>query len=220
MNKHTSSLKDYAYKYILDKISDGNIAPGEKLNEHNISTELDVSRTPVREALIQLEHDGLLEKSPKRGYVIKTLTLKEARDAYLILGALDGFAAYLTCGKLTEKEIINMRFHIGAMDLAIESNNVDMYFTQEEQFHMTYIDLCDNEEMSAMITRLRAKFLRKMYKMSFGKDYINVLKESNDEHREILKYFEEKDARGAQEYIQNVHWDPKHSRNDVTKKRA
>ena len=56
--------------------------------------------------------------------------------------------------------------------------------------------------------------------MSFGKDYINVLKESNDEHREILKYFEEKDARGAQEYIQNVHWDPKHSRNDVTKKRA
>ena len=83
-----------------------------------------------------------------------------------------------------------------------------MYFTQEEQFHMTYIDLCDNEEMSAMITRLRAKFLRKMYKMSFGKDYINVLKESNDEHREILKYFEEKDARGAQEYIQNVHWDP------------
>ncbi|MFR2965242.1 MAG: GntR family transcriptional regulator [Anaerovoracaceae bacterium] len=54
MNKHTSSLKDYAYKYILDKISDGNIAPGEKLNEHNISTELDVSRTPVREALYSL----------------------------------------------------------------------------------------------------------------------------------------------------------------------
>lgn len=216
MNKHTSSLKDYAYKYILDKISNGNIAPGEKLNEHTISSELDVSRTPVREALIQLEHDGLLERSPKRGYVIKTLTLKEARDAYLILGALDGFSAYLTCGRLTEKEINNMRFHIGAMDLAIETNNVDMYFTQEEQFHMTYIDLCDNEEMSAMITRLRAKFLRKMYKMNFGEDYVNVLKESNEEHRIILKYFEDKDARGVQEYIQNVHWDPKNSRNDVT----
>jgi len=214
MNKHTS-LKDYVYKHILDKISSGNIAPEEKLNEHAISLELNVSRTPVREALIQLEHDGIIERSPKRGYVVKTLTLKEARNAYIILGALDGFSAYLACDKLTDKDISNMKFHIGAMDLAIESNNTDMYFTQEEQFHMTYTNLCDNEEMSDMIIRLRAKFLRKMYKMKFGKDYVSVLKEINAEHRIILDYFEKKDARGVQEYIQNIHWNPIHSHNDV-----
>lgn len=214
MNKHTS-LKDYVYKHTLDKISSGNISPGEKLNEHAISLELSVSRTPVREALIQLEHDGILERAPKRGYVVKTLTLKEARNAYLILGALDGFSAYLACDKLTDKEISNMRFHIGAMQLAIDSDNVDMYFTQEEQFHMTYTNLCDNEEMSDMIIRLRAKFLRKMYKMNFGKDYINVLKDINKEHGVILDFFEKKDAKGVQEYIQNIHWNPIHSHNDV-----
>lgn len=214
MNQHTS-LKDYVYKHILDRLNSGKIEPGEKLNEHAISLELNVSRTPVREALIQLEHDGFLEKSPKRGYVVKTMTLKEARNAYMILGALDGFSAYLTCDKLTNKDLNNMRFHIGAMGLAIESNNVDMYFTQEEQFHMTYSNLCDNEEMCSMILLLRAKFLRKMYRMNFGKDYIDVLKASNEEHKRILEYFEKRDARGAQEYIQSTHWNPIHSRNDV-----
>lgn len=214
MNKHTS-LKDYVYQDIFDKVRSGNIAPGEKLNEHAMSLDLNVSRTPVREALIQLEHDGILEKSPTRGYVVKKMTSKEAHDAYLILGALDGFSAYLACNKLTDKEINNMRFHIGAMDLAIESNNTDMYFTQEEQFHMTYIDLCDNEEMSNLIIRLRAKFLRKMYKMHFGKNYVDILKASNEEHKAILDYFEKKDARGVQEYIQSTHWDPIYSHNDV-----
>ena len=62
---HYMSLKDHVYKYISDKISDGSLKPDDKINEQQISESLNISRTPIREALIQLASDGLLESTPR-----------------------------------------------------------------------------------------------------------------------------------------------------------
>ena len=64
-------LKDHVYNYIVEQINAGEMVAGKKLNESAISKNLQVSRTPVREALIQLASDGLLENVPRKGFIIK-----------------------------------------------------------------------------------------------------------------------------------------------------
>ena len=79
------SLKDHVYNYIVEQINSGKLLPGKKVNENHICEMLKVSRTPVREALIQLSSEGLLDNVPRKGFVIKSLTKQEAEETYFII---------------------------------------------------------------------------------------------------------------------------------------
>ena len=87
------SLKDHVYQYIAEQISKEELVPGEKINENEICRELSISRTPVREALIQLSSEGVLENVPRKGFIIKQMKETEARQLYEVIGVLDGLAA-------------------------------------------------------------------------------------------------------------------------------
>ena len=76
------SLKDHVYEYISESIKDGSLRPGDKINEQHLSDKLNVSRTPVREALIQLAAEGLRDAEPRRGLRAKPLILEEEQDLY------------------------------------------------------------------------------------------------------------------------------------------
>ena len=131
MNKF-KTLKDHVYDYIADQILVGNLRPEEKINENVICEELSISRTPVREALIQLASEGILDNVPRKGFVVKSLSEEEATDLYVIIGDLDGLAARLACPNLEEKDFKDMQFYIDSMTLTIESKNYEMYLTQQK----------------------------------------------------------------------------------------
>lgn len=201
------SLKDHVYNFITEEINKGNLKPEEKVNEQRISDILNVSRTPVREALIQLASDGFLENVPRKGFVIKGLSDQEARETYMILGALDGLAASTSCGKIGEKELKDMQFYIASMDLAIDSDNLDMYYRQQESFHQIYTDICGNESLIALLHRIKNKFLKKSYGVVYGDENMKeILHRTNEEHREIMKLFEREDGAGLERYLREVHW--------------
>lgn len=212
------SLKDHVYDYIVKQINDEKLSPSEKINEHAISAALNISRTPVREALIQLESDGLLEKSPRKGFTIKGLTLKEAQETYQILGVLDGLAAVLSCDFLEDKHIKAMKFYVGSMYLALESDSVDMYCIQEEAFHGAYQSICGNYSLIAMLKQLRSKFLRKSYPIMLGENYIEILKKTNGEHEKIIELFEQKNKDALKSFFEKEHWRIDHARYDASKK--
>ena len=87
------SLKDHVYNFIAEQIRLGKLNSNEKVNEQDICQQLNISRTPVREALIQLAADGFLDSAPRRGFRVKPLTKKEGEDIYHILAPLDALAA-------------------------------------------------------------------------------------------------------------------------------
>ena len=68
--KKYKTLKDHVYDYIAEQILEGNLIPSQRINETAISQELSVSRTPVREALIQLSCEDILENVPRKGFVL------------------------------------------------------------------------------------------------------------------------------------------------------
>ena len=102
------TLKDHVYDYISQQILEGNLKPSESINESDISEALSVSRTPVREALIQLSCEGMLENVPRKGFILKGTTEKEAAELYQIIGALDALSATLSYDVLSENDYTKM----------------------------------------------------------------------------------------------------------------
>ncbi|QIB70129.1 GntR family transcriptional regulator [Aminipila butyrica] len=210
------SLKDHVYNYIAQQILEGNLLPDEKINENKICQELDISRTPVREALIQLASENVLENVPRKGFVLRKLDSREAAEIYEVVGVLDGYAATLACGKLSEKTLKDMEFYIESMDLAIHSGNYEMYYKQQEIFHQLYLVECGNDTLIDSLIKLKNKFMTKNYNLNHIMDLENVLQETNDEHKVMLDLFRSNKNSELEHYIRSVHWDPTKSDTEVT----
>lgn len=210
------SLKDHVYDYIADQILQGNLLPNEKISENKICLELNISRTPVREALIQLSSEGILENVPRKGFVLKTLDPKEAEQIYEVIGVLDGFSAKLACINLTPKVIKDMEFYIESMDLAISTYNYEMYYKQQEIFHKLYLDLCGNPTLIYSIVQLKNKFLAKSYNFSNSKEEQKILYNTNEEHKYMIELFKEKKADELETYIRDIHWHPEKADTELT----
>lgn len=205
--KNYLSLTDHVYNHIVEQINNGTLTSGKKVNESALCDALKVSRTPVREALIQLSTEGLLENIPRKGFIIKSLTTEEAKETYLIIGALDGLAASLTAHLLTEKHLKEMEFYIESIDLAINTGNFSMYHKMQESFHNVYLSICPNRSLVALLLQLEKKFLKTFDWMEDPEWTANKLKETNNEHRKMLELFRERKTSELESYLKDVHWD-------------
>ncbi|MDF2840335.1 MAG: GntR family transcriptional regulator [Clostridia bacterium] len=212
------SLKDYVYDYIAEKINDGSLTRDMRINEQLICEQLKISRTPVREALIQLTTEGYLENLPRRGFIVRGIDERKAMDLYIILGRLDGLAGALSMDYITKKEITMMKILITSMEKAIESKAPDIYYKLQIEFHNVYINLCRNEELIRLLNQLRKNFIRQTYAdKEEDKGAVNlfdVLKKTNDHHKVIVEIFERKDRAEIERYIRDVHWNIENAKFD------
>lgn len=213
MNQYMS-LKEHVYNYIAEKINDGSIIPETRINEQLICEELQISRTPVREALIQLAAEGHLENLPRRGFIVKAIDEKKAKDLYKIIGTLDGLAASLSIDFITDKEIICMKKLITDMNQALANKSLAVYYKLQIDFHNVYINICNNEDLIRLLNQLRKNFFRQNYRNKGFEDIFEVLKITNDHHRIIVEIFEEKDKKEIERYIKDVHWNLKNAKFD------
>lgn len=209
------SLKDHVYDFIAEEILIGNLHPEEKINENSICKELNISRTPVREALIQLSSEGILKNEPRKGFMVKSMGEKEAAELYVIIGTLDGLAAKLSCDSLDSRDLKDMQFYIDSMDLAIKSKNYEMYLKQQKDFHKIYLDKCGNDALIDQMEHLKNKFIKRSYIDDKEGKTNAALLATNDEHRKILQYFINHEGDEAKEYLSAVHWAPENAHFDL-----
>ena len=209
------TLKDHVYDYIADQIRDGKLLPNQRINENIICEELNISRTPVREALIQLSAEGILENRTRKGFVLRSMTSDDIREIYQVIGILDGYAAKLACEILTAQDYADMEFYIDTMDLALNSGNYDMYHKQQIVFHQLYIAKCGNNALIESISQAKNKLLKKTYQEDVEQKIKEVLKDTNLEHRHILSLFKENDADGLFHYLSETHWAPAYADYDM-----
>ena len=201
-----SSLKDNVYAYIAGRIDSGELSAGDRVSEQAICDALGVSRTPVREALIQLASDGYLDNLPRRGFRVRGFDRENALEVFEIMGPLDGQAAYLACPGLDDDTIAQMRFLVGSMDLAIESRLMLKYDDLQREFHYTYYHLCGNQRLIELLRQLERCFIKRDYSTVDREEAYRLLRKANDEHRRILELFEARDAAAVRDYIRDVHW--------------
>jgi len=201
------SLKELVYEYLYKKINSGSLRPNEKLNENQICKDLNVSRTPIREALVQLENEGYIKRLQRRGFIVREINQKQIEEIYKILGSLEGLAAYDAVDRLTESDLESMQKLIIKMDSAIKDRNIHQYFETQRTFHGKYIAASANVELGKLIASLKKRFMKKAYYQHQKEDILfKILQRNNNQHKEILKLFKKKDKRGVEQYLKEVHW--------------
>lgn len=203
------SLKDHVYQYISGRINDGSLLPETKINEKMVVDDMNISRTPVREALIQLATEGYLQNIPRKGFIVKRVDKDKAREVYSLLGVLEGFAATLCAHTMAKADMDHLQRYYQKMETAIESGDVKAYYNYQNQFHDIYIQKSGNQELIKMIQLLKKIFIRQTYTVeNGGQEFKTVLKTTNQEHKTIIELFEKKDGPGLVLYLKEHHWNP------------
>jgi DNA-binding GntR family transcriptional regulator len=124
-----------AYEHIKEAILNGELLPGEHLPEVIISKQLGVSRAPIREALLQLEADGLIELRPSRGAFVRVLTAKDVIEIYSTRSLLEGYAAFLAAKRSTVKDIEQIReAFVNSLQMA-EGSNIEKTINADLDIH-------------------------------------------------------------------------------------
>ncbi|MGN8713620.1 GntR family transcriptional regulator [Hornefia butyriciproducens] len=211
------SLKDHVYDYIAEQILEGNLEPEDKINEAAICEELNISRTPVREALIQLASEGVLHNRARKGFVVRALSEREVKELYVVIGLLDGYAAKSACRQLTEKDLANMSFYVESMDVAIKAANFEMYHMQQTAFHNVYTQKCGNDTLIEQLEKMKSKLLKKSYVDDPEGKTREILLQTNREHRKLLELFRKQAGDELFDYLMKVHWNPENAAYDVSK---
>ncbi|MBS6535514.1 GntR family transcriptional regulator [Peptoniphilus harei] len=190
------SLSNMVYRDLKDKILKNKLLPGDKLIEMEIASKLDVSRTPVREALKKLEKEGLVTSFPRKSYIVSKISVKEAKNLYIVRKSLEPLCVELLAEKgLTEKteyfEKVNEDLR-----LAIENDEEELAQNLIIEWNMALVKSLNNEILIEVMTMVNKRLYR------FG-NFIFRNKENYQRHYEnlqkIYNLIEEKKPEEARE---------------------
>lgn len=122
---------------------------GSQLLEEQVSAELEVSRTPVREALSRLESDGLVQPVRRHGYLVIPITLNDIHEIYQVLSPLETVAAELLANKKPNSEEVKLlQVCVDKMAEALKKDDLDAWAAADELFHLRLVELCGNKRLA------------------------------------------------------------------------
>ncbi len=144
-----SRLADEVYRQILDVIHLGGIAPQERIVQERLAKELKVSRTPVREALLRLEQEGVLVTAGRSGFKIRELSTDDVRESYQARGAVEGHAARIIA-TMRDPSIIDEIRAVIEREENIEGAEAVDYFNANRAIHRTIVEQTRNRYLLEM----------------------------------------------------------------------
>lgn len=200
---NVKSLKEQVYDYLRERLRRGEILPGSAINLDETSRKLGVSRTPLRDALLQLESEGFITIYPRRGVIVNILSLEDIKNYYQIIGALESAAILQASDSLREADIQTMGEIIEAMKTAIESDDFDLYYEKNLALHDVYLAACGNENLVRIVTTLKRRLYDFPRQQGFIKEWELA---SITEHTELLQLLKQRRASEAAAYVRDVHW--------------
>jgi DNA-binding GntR family transcriptional regulator len=179
---------------IREGIMEGRLLPGERLKEDMIAKELEVSRTPVREAITMLEAEGLLETQQHRGAQVRSYTPAQLEEIYDMRSILEGYAARRAATRLTQRELSRLRSSVERME-KLQPKDLEHLVQQNGIFHETILQAADSERLVTMVSQIRA--LPLIYQ-SYAWYTPEQLSLSLEYHQRVLSALEARDAERAE----------------------
>lgn len=196
------SLAEEAYREIRDALLSGALEPGQKLSEPELALRFNTSRSPVREALFRLEHEGFVDRLPSGRLRVAALDIGYLEQLYVVRADLEGLAAKLAAPLLRTIDLDAMTRSVEAMDDAVKNDDAAGAIATGQQFHDVLMRECGNAPLVSLLAGLNARISRfRAVVASLGRyDPNRVL-----EHRRILKALYERNAEFARtEMMQHV----------------
>ena len=195
------SLRGKVFNKIREDILAGNYPEKSELREAAISKEMGVSRTPVREALRQLELEGLVSIIPNKGAYVNGITPEDIYDIYIIRSYLEGLCAKWACVNITNSQLENLEEIIYLSEFHIGKEHWDQIFELDNRFHLGMYEACGSRILEHILSdyhhyveRVRKNTLSSYERASMA----------SAEHKAILQSVKDKDEARA-ERLANEH---------------
>lgn len=153
-------IKDEVYKILLHLIVTGKLKQNEKININDIADELNVSRTPVREAVLMLENDGFIISNANKSTVIAPVDIKQAEEIYPLVFTLEILALKEGFKNIGDQEISLLKKYNNELMNTISSNDFEKFVACDYMFHKIIIDSAKNSELSNILDGLKKKIQR------------------------------------------------------------
>lgn len=202
-------LRDVVFKTLRQAILIGDLKPGERLLEIQLAEKLGVSRTPIREAIRQLELEGLVTMLPRKGAQVAHITEKGMSEVLELRLALDELSVKLACERITEDEIINLKNTCKHFEDAIATGDIKLIAAADVKFHDTILTASKNMRLSQMVNNLAEQMYR--FRFEYIKDesgWTSLI----SEHRMIMDAIIDKDTNLA---VSAIHLHIKNQENSI-----
>lgn len=188
-------LSSQVYETLREMIAQHRFQPGCWLNVERLSKELNVSRTPVWEAVRRLEMEGLVNNIPYRGVFMTEMTLRRAFELYEVREALEGLAGRLAAQHMNEKTHERMAESLQNQLRSIEDGDVVAYSQSDFEFHAIIHKMSHNSVLQEMLESLKAKM------QPINMDVRPILHRLYQDHNQILSALQSGDAEATDRII-------------------
>ncbi len=153
--KETMQLGTRVYQALVNSIVSGMVEPGSPLRPDAIARQLEVSTTPVREAMQRLENDGVAVKLPNRGWFVREYTDQQVREIYEVRAALECFSVRLACRRISDDGIAWLRGHQASGEAALAAGDMDGYRLYNRDLHAAIFRAAANSCLTGVMGQIR-----------------------------------------------------------------
>jgi len=196
----TLSLKHKAYASIKDAILTLKLEPGAALVESDLAEQLGISKTPVRDALQELEREGFVARILFKGAYVTDVTMRDMTEVFQLRAVLEGLAARLAAPHFSQADLDHLERNLTAAEAALAKSDLVLCSELGQALHLAIIDRAGNDRLAWIIHNLD-DHLRRFRILS---DRINGrLNKSVQEHRRILAGLEQRDSAGTEQAMRN-----------------
>jgi len=207
------SIADKVHALLRGEIASGTFRPGERILEKALASRMGISRTPIREALLRLETEGVVVCTSRRSYNVRVLTVQDVREIYETLGVLEGAAAAAVASRLTRDDLRDLRRVNRLMASAAAGADLQAFGVLNRRFHDIFLSRLDNATLRQTCHLVRAPLYTFPVQRHTLADW---LRKSVAEHRAIIELAAAGDAAALGAYFRDVHWSYEHNRRYIT----
>jgi DNA-binding GntR family transcriptional regulator len=195
-------LRTQVYEFLRDKLKSESLKPGMFVSINFLVEEMGISRTPLREALLQLQTEGFVTMLPQRGIRINEISSKDIEDIYEIMGALDSRVLMKVFSRITTEDIATMRRINEEMMKTVNDKEPGRYFDLNTEFHNVYLKYSDNEMILSQLNILR----QRLFEFGSKGEWIEKVRMLNyTEHLTLIDLIDKGMVKEVCDFIRDVH---------------
>jgi DNA-binding GntR family transcriptional regulator len=191
--------REQVYERLRQWIIEGTLRPGEIIKDQDLAARLEVSRTPVREALRRLEDEGYVETASHKWTRVSLLDTEGADELYGIVQCLETYALELAQGRLTEEDFSVLETANARLSEAISRHDANAALEADNAFHAVWIERSNSRELARVLGEVKAKLRRLELAHFDSKDATESVKE----HEAILEFLRSGQPKQAQRAIES-----------------
>lgn len=204
------TVRSWAYRVLLENIVHLHLPPGTFVTEQDLANILRASRTPIREALIQLAADGFVEITSQKGTRISLIDANQVEEDRFMRMCLEHRIASMACAVISEEWLIRLQSLYDMQKLALRLNDAKRFFELDEDFHRDICASCGKGRFWEVIRKFSAHFIRARV-LNINSGYPRIWEEVVEQHGAIMDAMRKKDSaaasKAAETHLSRSGWD-------------